>query len=474
MLRVLRFSEHHQLTNARFIERAMEQLPADAATPPLTQLAVAAECDPIQGHMPAMLEDLRQGCDLLRSHARGIPCLPTPINRWSGGCLAREFHRHAVPIPDTRCVLIRLPPQVLPLSTWDMLFHLQGMGLRPLILQPERCPALPPRELASFLAAGGVLLLDLAALAIGTRHSPARDLIATHRSGLRVAAFGEAPQLFAGWPPSPPADIQALILDQFASLDPAAQQAGGYRRSTTRIFARRRTTDEAKPVASRAAPPALVPSADGGELHDLVAHRLQTALALSASERDPPQLERLCRWAIAFLESEARSVTTPLSVQIRICLTCICLLRDLGLIAEAINTLAWFLCSRSSPCWRPGFNAEGGEETAVALCWLIDHLRLLELPSVADALHERFARRLTLAHERFALASPVGGFLDVDPQGGELRYHPHATAAMAPVDPDQRRLLRTSFLPGGKYSRLLAESSDDPDDDLCMLYDPLD
>ncbi|MBA2481480.1 MAG: hypothetical protein H0V44_12520 [Planctomycetes bacterium] len=73
------------------------------------------------------------------------------------------------PFTGSRCVLIELPDDHLPASTWPSLFAVSRAGFRAILAHPERCKGLAAGSdgLAAFTDAGGLLQLTLGHL-IGT------------------------------------------------------------------------------------------------------------------------------------------------------------------------------------------------------------------------------------------------------------------------------------------------------------------
>jgi protein-tyrosine phosphatase len=65
------------------------------------------------------------------------------------------------PLGGTRVVLIELPDDHLPTSTWSTLFAISRAGMRPLLAHPERCKGLSASSplLRSYVDGGGLLQL---------------------------------------------------------------------------------------------------------------------------------------------------------------------------------------------------------------------------------------------------------------------------------------------------------------------------
>ena len=67
------------------------------------------------------------------------------------------------PLGASRCVLIELPDDHLPPSTWTVLFAVLRAGFRPILAHPERCKGLAPGDdqLRAYAEGGGLLQLTL-------------------------------------------------------------------------------------------------------------------------------------------------------------------------------------------------------------------------------------------------------------------------------------------------------------------------
>ena len=67
------------------------------------------------------------------------------------------------PLGGGRCVLIELPDDHLPPSTWNVLFAVLRAGFRPIVAHPERCKGLSASngQLRAYTEGGGLLQLTL-------------------------------------------------------------------------------------------------------------------------------------------------------------------------------------------------------------------------------------------------------------------------------------------------------------------------
>jgi protein-tyrosine phosphatase len=104
--------------------------------------------------------------ELQATVARTVPSLKLLL-----GC---EHHLSGLQSPDAfvasmrplgggRCVLIELPDDHLPPSTWNVLFAVLRAGLRPILAHPERCKGLSIGDegLRTYIDSGGLLQVTL-------------------------------------------------------------------------------------------------------------------------------------------------------------------------------------------------------------------------------------------------------------------------------------------------------------------------
>lgn len=84
-------------------------------------------------------------------------------NHLSGVEDPTRWAAQVVPLGDSRVVLIELPDDQLPGSTWDAVFALQRRGFRPLLAHPERCKGLHVGDPAfeRYVDSGGLLQITL-------------------------------------------------------------------------------------------------------------------------------------------------------------------------------------------------------------------------------------------------------------------------------------------------------------------------
>ncbi len=127
------------------------------------------------------------------------------------------------PLGGSRVVLIELPDDHLPRSTWATLFAISKAGLRPMLAHPERCKGLAASDasLQSYVESGGLLQLTLGHL-IGAHglimRWRARRLLARHGRSCILASDSHDlgarrprwDQLPARWKALAPAGLRAL------------------------------------------------------------------------------------------------------------------------------------------------------------------------------------------------------------------------------------------------------------------------
>ena len=149
----------------------------------------------------------------------GLRLLLGAENHLSGVEDPTRWAAQVVPLGDSRVVLIELPDDHFPASTWDAIFAVQRRGLRPMLAHPERCKGLAAGDaaLGRYVESGGLLQITIGHLLgahgwrmrwragrLWARYHQACVLASdTHDRGPRRPRWNElSPRMRSQWPTS--------------------------------------------------------------------------------------------------------------------------------------------------------------------------------------------------------------------------------------------------------------------------------